>query len=330
MKKLAVLLAIAVMLTLCACANTQPEATEPSQTETQGTVATDATVPTDATNATNATDATDPTDATVGTTDATEGDPAPTNATETIVTQTDPTRPESCHHDFTKPTCTAPMTCTKCGATEGKPAPHNYIPATCTAPRTCSECGATEGEKTPHRWQSATCTAPATCKTCGATEGSTIDHNYADGLCTKCGAAAPKSAYDEFIGGVWKCEVVKPATADICETYFVVYYDPGMGFGYSYKSYFSELSPGEDGEEQQYFGTVEYNGKTYYDLTFSGSMGGWELTELDNGNVKIEMMNEVTLEIKRDAPGKFSIVSINDPDFLPVGAVLNKTRDVAK
>ncbi len=138
----------------------------------------------------------------------------------------------------------------------------------------------------------------------------------------------PKSAYDEFVEGVWKCEVVKPATADVCETYFVVTYDPGWGFGYSYKTYFSELRESEGGEGyQDYFGTVVYNGKTYYDTTFSGSMGGWTPTELANGNVKIEMMNEVTLEVKRDAPGKFSIVSINDPTFLPVGAVLNKTGD---
>ena len=145
-----------------------------------------------------------------------------------------------------------------------------------------------------------------------------------------CGAAAPKSAYDEFVENVWKCAVVKPATADVCETYFVVTYDPGWDFGYSYKSYYSEFpereGEDEDGESPQHFGTVEYNGKTYYDLTFSGSMGGWECEAMANGNVKIEMMNDVTLEVKRDAPGKFSIVSINDATFLPVGAVLNQIR----
>ena len=75
--------------------------------------------------------------------------------------------------------------------------------------------------------------------------------------------------------------MVKPATEYVCETYFVVNFDPG-----------------------------------------------WECKDLPNGNVQIEMMNEVTIEVKRDAPGKFSVVSINDATFLPVGAVLNKLRAV--
>lgn len=305
MKKLAVFLIVAMLFTLCACNGDNAQPTEPSESVTQSTDATDTTEVTDATNDTNATNATDATDATIDATDATTESTEATKATEA---PTEPSVPET----------------TACS--------HSWKDATCTAPKTCTKCGETSGKAADHSWKAATCTAPKTCSKCGKTEGAALDHSYADGVCTGCGAEAPKSAYDEFVEGVWKCEVVKPATADTCETYFVVTYDPGWGFGYSYKTYFSELPESEggddDGEEQQYFGTVEYNGKTYYDLTFSGSMGGWEVEAIDNGNLKIEMMNDVTLEVKRDAPGKFSVVSINDTNFLPIGAVLNKTRDV--
>ena len=291
------LLALVMLLCLCACNSADAPETEPSEDMTQSTEA--------------STDTSDPTE------ESGEAASDPTEASGE--TASDPTEEPA-------PTPTeAPTTPTSASCS------HNWKAATCTAPKTCTKCGATDGSAAGHSWKAATCTAPKTCTTCGATEGGVIAHNYANGACTMCGTAAPKSAYDEFVEGVWKCEVVKPATADTCETYFVVTYDPGWDFGYSYKTYFSELPPSEggdeDGEEQQYFGTIVYNGKTYYDLTFSGSMGGWECEETAGGNVKIEMMNDVTLEVKREAPGKFSVVSINDTGFLPVGAVLNKTRD---
>lgn len=319
MKKiLAMLLALVMLLSLCACSNGAAPETEPSE---------DITLSTDASADGNEETTEESQDATEGSSEPasapTEG-PAPTEGS----TPAETPAPVGCSHNWSAATCTAAKTCTKCGATEGAAAGHNWNAATCTAAKTCTKCGATEGAAAGHNWNAATCAAPKTCTKCGATEGAVIGHNYANGACTMCGAAAPKSAFDEFNEGVWKCEVVKPADAENCERYFVVTYDPGWGFGYSYKTYFGKLRESEGGEGyQDYFGTVVYNGKTYYDTTFSGSMGGWTPTELANGNVKIEMMNEVTLEVKRDAPGKFSIVSINDPTFLPVGAVLNKTGD---
>jgi len=121
-------------------------------------------------------------------------------------------------HDWADATCTAPKTCSVCGATEGEalghdmvtdaavaptctetgltegshcsrcdhkvaqesvPATgHTWIDADCDTPKTCSSCGATEGEALGHDWADATCTAPKTCKTCGATEGEALGHKY--------------------------------------------------------------------------------------------------------------------------------------------------------
>lgn len=65
---------------------------------------------------------------------------------------------------------------------------HSWTPATCTAPKTCSVCGATEGVALGHNWSAATCTTPKTCSVCGQTEGSANGHNYQNGVCAVCGA----------------------------------------------------------------------------------------------------------------------------------------------
>lgn len=51
---------------------------------------------------------------------------------------------------------------------------HEWQDATCTAPITCVKCGATEGEVLPHEWKEATCTEPKTCAVCGLTEGTPL------------------------------------------------------------------------------------------------------------------------------------------------------------
>ena len=92
-------------------------------------------------------------------------------------------------HTWTDATCTAPKTCTDCGATEGE-VKHEWTDATCTAPKTCTLCGATEGEADPgkHEWTDATCTAPKTCTVCSTTEGEALGHDYGeDGICSVCG-----------------------------------------------------------------------------------------------------------------------------------------------
>ena len=90
-------------------------------------------------------------------------------------------------HSFSAATCTAPKTCSVCGATSGSPAGHSWKDATCAAPKTCSVCGATEGTTGEHSWTNATCTTPKTCSICGATEGDALGHSIANGSCSRCG-----------------------------------------------------------------------------------------------------------------------------------------------
>lgn len=87
-------------------------------------------------------------------------------------------------HKWQKATCTEPMTCEKCGRTQGEALGHDWLDATCEEPATCSRCGATEGEALGHDWQEATCTEPKICKVCGATEGEALGHDWQDATCT--------------------------------------------------------------------------------------------------------------------------------------------------
>ena len=120
-KTLSVLLVLIMLLSLCACGNNDSQAadssTGSSQVSTEGTGGTE-----DSTGTTGATQA--PTD-------------APTEAPTTPPTQAPteaPTTPPAteCSHSWKDATCTAPKTCTKCGATEGSTAKHNYSDGACT------------------------------------------------------------------------------------------------------------------------------------------------------------------------------------------------------
>ena len=86
---------------------------------------------------------------------------------------------------------------------------HNWIDATCTAPKTCSICGAVEGAALGHSYVEtvvdATCTATGTktyaCSVCGdsySEEIPMIPHNYVDGICSACGAELPLEATITF------------------------------------------------------------------------------------------------------------------------------------
>ena len=52
-----------------------------------------------------------------------------------------------CEHVWADATCSAPKTCTACGATDGEALAHTWVEADYSNPKTCSVCGATEGEK---------------------------------------------------------------------------------------------------------------------------------------------------------------------------------------
>lgn len=178
-KTLTMLLVLVMLFSLCACSNSDNQTTDPSdsnQSTTNGTETStgNAETPTDGTESTQASPTTAPTDETTNT---------PTNEPTTPPT----TQPTTCSHSWKNATCTAPKTCTKCGATEGKANGHNWQDATCTAPKTCSKCGVTNGSALGHSYKDATCIAPKTCSKCGATSGSAAEHKYADGKCSTCG-----------------------------------------------------------------------------------------------------------------------------------------------
>ncbi len=119
-------------------------------------------------------------------------------------------------HTYAAATCTAPKTCTKCGATLGTALGHHYVVNGNTA--TCDRCGKTKlvggtsapttiepttaptntPEPTPvspvhtHVWAEATCDKPKTCTKCGETEGKALGHDFekkseVEATCTEAG-----------------------------------------------------------------------------------------------------------------------------------------------
>ncbi|MBQ9145461.1 MAG: hypothetical protein IJX70_03240, partial [Clostridia bacterium] len=91
-------------------------------------------------------------------------------------------------HTWNDATCTAPKTCSVCGATDGEELGHTWVDADCDTPKTCSVCGETEGEALGHAWVDADCDTPKTCSVCGETEGEALGHDWNDATCT-----APKT-----------------------------------------------------------------------------------------------------------------------------------------
>lgn len=86
-------------------------------------------------------------------------------------------------HDWEEATCKDPMTCAKCGKTEGSSLDHEWKAATCTDPKTCELCGKTKGEALGHDFSQPTCTEPMICATCGATEGIATGHVWGYATC---------------------------------------------------------------------------------------------------------------------------------------------------
>lgn len=67
---------------------------------------------------------------------------------------------DTCSHTYVAATCTAPETCTKCGATKGYTADHDWKPVSCTSYYACSACGQQLIGATPgHSWEKVTETA---------------------------------------------------------------------------------------------------------------------------------------------------------------------------
>lgn len=160
MKKFtALILALVMCLTPCACGN------QSAQTpDTVGTAG--ATAPR-------------PSTASPEPAPAPTEDPEPTQETGPSTSQ---------QHEWREASCTEPRTCILCGATEGAAKGHSWENATCLAPKTCSVCHATEGGLGDHHYREATCTEPMVCVDCGATSGSALGCTAgSDGKCIRCG-----------------------------------------------------------------------------------------------------------------------------------------------
>lgn len=106
-------------------------------------------------------------------------------------------------HDLADATCTKAKSCQRegCGVALGAPLGHDFADATCTEAKTCQRegCGAVEGEPLEHDFTDATCTEAKTCKDCGVVEGEPLEHDFADATCTEakicknCGATDGKA-----------------------------------------------------------------------------------------------------------------------------------------
>lgn len=177
-KLLAMILALVMLLSLCACGSDDSQATNPSSSSQVTTGSTEAST-NSSENSTNSTES------------STEATQPSTNA-PTSAPADDPTTPptQAPTEAPTAPPVTQPAACS-----------HSWNTATCTAPKTCAKCGATEGSAAGHSWNAATCTAPKTCTKCSATYGSAAGHSYNGGTCSVCGAADPN--YKQLADGAW-------------------------------------------------------------------------------------------------------------------------------
>lgn len=83
--------------------------------------------------------------------DETTEPPATDSGTEP--TDTDPvTDPPEHEHIWNPATCSEPLICTICGATDGNPLGHDFGDASCDEPATCIRCGETGAAGTGHTW----------------------------------------------------------------------------------------------------------------------------------------------------------------------------------
>ena len=167
--------------------------------------------------------------------------------TVTLAQEVDPALGHNMVTDAAKaPTCTeSGLTegahCTRCdGATvaqQSVPAKgHTLADATCTAPKTCTVCGATEGEALGHSFADATCTAPKTCA-CGATEGEALGHTYFYNLCLVCYAPNPHFITNSLVVGSNKV---------VCNEYHLV--GDGQNGNHTFPYEFVLLTVTEDGK----------------------------------------------------------------------------------
>ena len=242
----------------------------------------------------------------IGTTTANQG-ANNNNTTTTTTTQgnTQNTTVASCNHAWKGGTCTAPMTCTLCGATEGEAAGHNYSNATCTNPKTCAVCGATEGEPAGHSFNDATCTEGQVCSVCGAAGSAALGHDRVNGTCQRCGHTLGDLIP---LWSVLWC-IVDAKGDSMTRLDFVL----GEGWG---NVMLSDWSTTSDGFGEMYY----YNETAYYRVNYGASA---QLTSVgDEYGMTITMTNEDgstgTITIERVDSDHFVVTAVS-------GTILNAT-----
>jgi len=378
---LAVVLALAMLLSLCACGDNDSQTTDPSNSSqatadgaekptdgTEGTTgATQAptgeptTAPTDEpTTAPTDEPTTAPTDQpTTAPTDEPTTAPtdepttAPTDEpTQQPVTQpsTEPTQapteapcshtyqdatctaPKTCTkcgatsgsaagHSYKDATCTAPKTCPKCGATSGSAAGHSYKDATCTAPKTCSKCGATSGSAAGHSYKDATCTAPKTCSKCGATEGSALGHNYVDGVCSRCGQ--PQENYHPLDSGAWSTLVGSSYSITLSMERHLL----DIWYGGDIDQFDSAFREELISDYQNGYRHVKLiNGKYYY---FGMGDGGGITYTVNENIISVNCEDYIWLTLERIAGDQLKIIAQEGVSSRIVGAVLTWNKCIA-
>lgn len=192
---------------------------------------------------------------------------------------------------------------------------HSWKDADCSNPKTCANCGKTEGEALGHSWSDATCAAPKTCSVCGATEGEKAAHTYTNGVCSACNDTHPVK---EFETGYWQAYILFAADDEYGEELNRFMLAPGDDGTFSCREFFEKNPHGE-----QAFDEEAYNGKTYYNYSFSAAMGGFEYEALANGNVKVNFVwgNGTVIELKEEAAGKLVVATTTNENYIPTGTV---------
>ncbi len=124
-------------------------------------------------------------------------------------------------HSFAEATCTAPKTCSTCGATEGDPLGHTGGTATCTDKAVCTRCEQPYGDPLGHN-EDATSTDAKYIKTNASCTAAAVYYKS----CSRCGAAgtatftsgdpAPHTPEDKAMPGYLKT----PATCQAAAVYY--------------------------------------------------------------------------------------------------------------
>lgn len=216
---------------------------------------------------------------------------------------------EKLAHTYADATCTAPKTCTVCGATEGEPAAHTFADATCAAPKTCTVCGATEGEATGHSFADATCGAAKTCTVCGATEGQALGHSFTQGKCARCGTAQP--GYKALTSCGWTTAGLTPSGEEL-DVITLGFSGEESTIGAGYYEPIDKLDKDLQDELLKYPEDLyDFGGKKYKSMGF----GDWRpISYTEQGDtVVVSILEDVvigTITMVRTGPDQYTITAI--------------------